>query len=67
MASSSSTSSFKLKTERHSGLFSLFDSIVLGDDERVKNGKPAPDIFLTAAASLGQSLSLSDLLISTLS
>ena len=54
VASSSSTSSFKLKTVQRSGLFSLFDAIVLGDDERVKNGKPAPDIFLTAADSLGE-------------
>ena len=55
VASSSSTSSFRLKTERHSGLFSFFDVVVLGDDERVKNAKPAPDIFLTAADSLGES------------
>jgi len=49
VASSSSTSSFKLKTENHSGLFSLFDHIVLGDNELVKNAKPAPDIFQVAA------------------
>jgi len=35
VATSSSTSSFKLKTVNHSGLFSLFDQIVLGDDDRV--------------------------------
>ena len=49
VASSSSTSAFNLKTGHHSGLFSLFDNIVLGDNELVKNAKPAPDIFLVAA------------------
>jgi len=49
VASSSSSSAFKLKTENHSGLFSLFDNIVLGDNQLVKNAKPAPDIFLVAA------------------
>ena len=53
VATSSSSHSFKLKTTNHSGLFSLFDTLVLGDDPRVKNGKPAPDIFLAAAAALG--------------
>jgi len=49
VASSSSSSAFQLKTENHSGLFSLFDNIVLGDNQMVKNAKPAPDIFLVAA------------------
>jgi len=49
VASSSSTSAFSLKTTNHSGLFSMFDKIVLGDNELVKNAKPAPDIFLVAA------------------
>jgi len=49
VASSSSREAFVKKTENHSGLFSLFDNIVLGDSERVKNAKPAPDIFLVAA------------------
>ena len=53
VASSSSTAAYKLKTEQHTGLFSLFDAVVLGDEERVERGKPAPDIFLVAAAELG--------------
>eukprot|EP00092_Neocalanus_flemingeri_P023699 GFUD01025703.1.p1 GENE.GFUD01025703.1~~GFUD01025703.1.p1 ORF type:complete len:456 (-),score=168.62 GFUD01025703.1:229-1596(-) len=49
VASSSSSSAFQLKTENHSGLFSMFDNIVLGDNQMVKNAKPAPDIFIVAA------------------
>lgn len=33
------------------GLGDLFDAVVCGDD--VKNGKPAPDVFLLAASKLG--------------
>jgi beta-phosphoglucomutase family hydrolase len=33
------------------GLGALFDAVVCGDD--VKNGKPAPDVFLLAASKLG--------------
>ena len=54
VASSSSTASYRLKTAHHSGLFSMFDAVVLGDDRRVQKAKPAPDIFLVAAACLGQ-------------
>lgn len=50
VATSSSSSSFSLKTSHHQGLFSLFCHIVKGDDPRVARAKPAPDIFLVAAA-----------------
>jgi pseudouridine-5'-monophosphatase len=53
VASSSSRALFELKTTRHRDWFAEFPVIVLGDDPRVRRGKPAPDIFLVAAAALG--------------
>lgn len=47
VATSSTRKGFTLKTSRHGEVFSLFSHIVTGDE--VKHGKPAPDIFLTAA------------------
>ncbi len=44
---------FELKTLEHREWFSVFASVVCGDDERVARGKPAPDIFLAAAADIG--------------
>lgn len=52
VATSSTREFFRLKTQRHGGWFSLFDVVVTGDDAEVGRGKPAPDIFLTAARRL---------------
>jgi pseudouridine-5'-monophosphatase len=52
VATSSTRALFELKTCRHDW-FGYFDRIVTGDDPQVKQGKPAPDIFLTAAQRLG--------------
>jgi len=48
VASSSSRELFELKVKNHPW-FSLFDAIVTGDDPDIREGKPAPDIFLRAA------------------
>ncbi len=53
VATSSERRLFELKTLAHSHWFAVFHSIVTGDDPRVLAGKPAPDIFLRAAADLG--------------
>ncbi len=53
LATSSGRRLFELKTTRHRDWFRVFGATVLGDDPRVARGKPAPDIFLLAAAELG--------------
>eukprot|EP01120_Amphizonella_sp_Union-15-10_P016209 TRINITY_DN8473_c0_g1_i1.p1 TRINITY_DN8473_c0_g1~~TRINITY_DN8473_c0_g1_i1.p1 ORF type:complete len:253 (-),score=42.80 TRINITY_DN8473_c0_g1_i1:151-831(-) len=53
VASSSLKHSLDLKLKNHSEWFKIFDFIITGDDPRVKNGKPAPDIFLLAANGIG--------------
>ncbi|RKZ84687.1 MAG: HAD family hydrolase [Candidatus Parabeggiatoa sp. nov. 1] len=50
LATSSTQHTFHLKTTHHKDWFSLFDVIFTG--EAVKQGKPAPDIFLAAAQAL---------------
>jgi pseudouridine-5'-monophosphatase len=49
VASSSHRREFELKVAQHRDWFSCFQCVVLGDDPAVKQGKPAPDIFLAAA------------------
>lgn len=53
VATSSGQRLLGLKTARHHDWFRHFACIVCGDDPRVERGKPAPDIFLVAAAVLG--------------
>ena len=55
---------FGLATSSHKHLFEMklsqkswktaFHAVLCGDDERVKNGKPAPDIFLACAHALNK-------------
>jgi pseudouridine-5'-monophosphatase len=52
VATSSATELYAVKSAPHDW-FDVFDAIVCGDDPRVRELKPAPDIFLAAAASLG--------------
>jgi pseudouridine-5'-monophosphatase len=53
VASSSHRRDFELKITRHREWFACFQCVVLGDDPEVKRGKPAPDIYLAAAARIG--------------
>lgn len=41
---------YELKTTKHKEVFTLFHHVVTGDDPAIKKGKPAPDIFETAAS-----------------
>ncbi len=51
LVTSSSSESFQIKTSPHKWM-SLFSVIVLGDDELLAKGKPAPDPYLLAAKKL---------------
>ena len=53
LATSSSSPMFEAKFEKHKKWFSQFAQIVRGDDPELKEGKPAPDIFLLAANRVG--------------
>ncbi|XP_034943655.1 pseudouridine-5'-phosphatase-like isoform X2 [Chelonus insularis] len=51
LATSSSKASYELKTQNLKPIFELFHHRVCGSsDDEVKNGKPAPDIFLVCAS-----------------
>ena len=52
IASSSSQHHFDLKTINHQSWLKLLQNTTLGDDPEIKQGKPAPDIFLLAAKRL---------------
>lgn len=52
VATSSVSALYTAKTARHAW-FDRFTAIVCGDDPRVRAVKPAPDIFLAAAESVG--------------
>jgi len=51
IATSSERAGMLLKTSFHPELMSMIDVVITGD--QVTNSKPAPDIFLKAAAALG--------------
>jgi len=53
VATGSESRLFASKVAPYAEWFSLFAAVVCGDDRRVRRGKPAPDIFLAAAADLG--------------
>jgi len=52
VATSSNKNAFAQKSQNHKDMFDLFDCIVTGDNENVKQGKPSPDIFQEAARQL---------------
>jgi pseudouridine-5'-monophosphatase len=53
IATSTEAPLFAVKASRHRDWLAIFQAAVCGDDPRVARSKPAPDIFLAAAADLG--------------
>ena len=53
IATSSEGPVFAVKAATHRAWLARFGAVVCGDDPRVARPKPAPDIFLAAAADLG--------------
>ena len=49
VATSSDSNYFELKISKHKEWFGIFQCVVMGNDPEIRNGKPAPDIFLVAA------------------
>jgi HAD superfamily hydrolase (TIGR01509 family) len=52
IATSSSRQNFEMKTVKHQDWLKYFELFTLGDDPEIKQGKPAPDIFLLTAKRL---------------
>lgn len=50
LATSSGKRSVEVKTANHRDVFDLFHHIVTGDADGLKQGKPAPDIYLLCAS-----------------
>lgn len=54
IATSSYRSYLDMKMESNKEMLNYVDAVVCGDDPNIKNGKPAPDIFIEAARVLGE-------------
>jgi pseudouridine-5'-monophosphatase len=52
VATSSRSEGVKKKRRKHEEMFNFFEHVVTGDDKNVRNGKPAPDIFIETARRL---------------
>ncbi|CAG9839856.1 unnamed protein product [Diabrotica balteata] len=64
VATSASEKATQIKSKNHQDVFKLFHHIVCGSsDPAVKNGKPAPDIFLVCASRFSDNPNPSDCLV----
>ncbi|NKB75880.1 MAG: HAD-IA family hydrolase [Gammaproteobacteria bacterium] len=55
LATSSNRDLYEVKASSHQDWFTLFNTVVTGDDSEITEGKPAPDIFNVAASRIGAS------------